>query len=120
MAEILRINGHDYSPFLETDGYSLSHEERNTVKLTDLAGGIHKFRSVVKDVVRVSLSMVPEDVRRQLESDVSALEFTVTYAGASGPVTRTCMTDAGLAATLGYELDDGFYWGTVQLEFYEK
>ena len=117
--ELLRINGRDYGAYIEASGYSYSQEERNAVKITDLSGTVHKTRGAAKDVVQVSLAMVPDSLRRQLAADTDSVGFAATYQGRDGPVTRRCATDTGVVATLGCELDDGLYWGTVQLQFYE-
>lgn len=116
---IFKIGDHDYSGYIEAGGYERSISERGRIRITDLGGVDHKFRRAVKDVLRVTFTLLPEHLRRQLEEDLAAPSFVVTYLGRGGPVSRTCATDTGLVATLQCRLDDGLYWGTVQLEVYE-
>ena len=95
MEDIFKIGSNDYSGYVVAGGIVCSKEERSVVKNTTLDGTIHKHRGSRKDSVSITLGMVPDTVYKALVSDVSALQFSVTYRAQEGVATKTCATDNG-------------------------
>lgn len=120
MNEIFKVGEHDYTMYVVEGGITCTPVEILARKVITMDGVTHKARTGVKDQVRVSMEFVPDSVYRQLVADTASLYFAAVYPCGGGIATKTCCTDTGVIATLKNELDDGVYWDTIELDFYER
>lgn len=88
--DILIINGHDYSPYIERAGYGWSREDldsENTGRTKD--GKMRRSKVTDKRKLSYSLMHMNRAQLAQLDTDLSIPTFTATYLDLHGKQTRT-------------------------------
>ena len=88
--EILVINGHDYSPYIERAGYGWSREDldgENAGRTKD--GKMRRDKVAAKRKLSYTLMHMARAQLAQLDTDLSAPTFTAAYLDLHGRQTRT-------------------------------
>lgn len=88
--DILIINGHDYSRFIERKGYGWSRNDldsENTVRTKD--GKMRRDKITTKRKCSYTLMNMTQEELAQLDSDLSESTFSATYLDLHGTQTRT-------------------------------
>lgn len=88
--EILILNGHDYSSYIEQAGYGWSREDldsENTGRTKD--GKMRRDKVTEKRKLSFSLMHMPRARLAQLDTDLSLPTFSATYLDLHGRQTRT-------------------------------
>lgn len=86
---VLIINGHDYSAYIESDGYSWSREDIDSDKTTRTKNGRLR-RDKIGTKRKLSYSMIPmsRELLAQLDDDLSQPTFVATYLDLHGQYQR--------------------------------
>lgn len=90
MEEVLIINGHDYSRFIERKGYGWSRNDldsENTVRTKD--GKMRRDKITTKRKCSYTLMNMTQEELAQLDDDLSESTFSATYLDLHGTQTRT-------------------------------
>lgn len=118
---ILVINGHDYSRYIQSDGYKWTREDLDSENTKRVKGG--KLRRDKIDTKRkLSFTMMPmtRDLLAQLDSDLSQPTFSATYLDLHGEQTRTfyCSSfpsDLSMVFSDGAELWKGASFSMIEV-----
>lgn len=87
--EILIINGHDYSRYIESKGYGWSREDldtENTVRTKD--GRLRREKITTKRKLSYKLMNMSRELLTQLDNDLSQPTFYATYLDLHGRMSR--------------------------------
>lgn len=87
--EVLIINGHDYSRFIERKGYGWSRNDldsENTVRTKD--GKMRRDKITTKRKCSYALINMTQEELKQLDNDLSESTFYATYLDLHGTQTR--------------------------------
>lgn len=77
---ILVINGHDYSTYIEADGYSWSREDLDSDKTTRTKDGrLRRDKIGTKRKLSYTMRPIPRDILAQLDNDLSQPTFKAEY-----------------------------------------
>lgn len=88
--EILIINGHDYSRFIESKGYGWSREDLDSDKSGRTKDGVMRRQKIsTKRKLSYTMMNMTRDNMAQLDNDLSAQEFSATYLDLHGKMTKT-------------------------------
>lgn len=88
--EVLKINGHDYSQYVESKGYGWSRNDldsENTTRTKD--GKMRRDKITTKRKCSFTLWGMTRELLAQLDDDLSAATFSATYLDLHGVQTRT-------------------------------
>ncbi len=88
--EVLIINGHDYSRFIQTKGYEWSRNDldsENTTRTKD--GKMRRDKITTKRKCSYTLWGMTREELAQLDDDLSESTFSATYLDLHGTQTRT-------------------------------
>lgn len=88
--EVLIINGHDYSRFVERKGYGWKREDldsENTGRTKD--GKMRRDKITEKRKLSYTVMNMSRGLLAQLDNDLSAPTFSATYFDLHGKQTRT-------------------------------
>lgn len=88
--EVLIINGHDYSRFVERKGYGWQREDldsENTSRTKD--GKMRRDKITTKRKLSYTIMNMSRKQLAQLDDDLSAPTFSATYLDLHGRQTRT-------------------------------
>ena len=117
--EVLIINGHDYSQYIERQGYGWSREDldgENTGRPKD--GKMRRDKITTKRKLSCSVMNMTRAQLAQLDNDLSAPTFSATYFDLHGLQTRTFYTSS-FSCTLN-ELSSGDgEWGGASFNLIE-
>lgn len=88
--EVLTINRHDYSAFVEGKGYGWSREDLDSEKTKRTKDGkLRRDKIGTKRKLSFKLMHMTRAQLAQLDDDLSAPTFSVTYLDLHGTATRT-------------------------------
>lgn len=110
MKEVLIINGHDYSRFVERRGYGWTRNDldsENTTRTKD--GRMRRQKVATKRKCSYTLLGMTQAQLAQLDSDLSLETFSATYLDLHGIQTRTFYTSS-FAATCAEVVGDMAEW----------
>ena len=118
--EILIINGHDYSRFIESKGYGWSREDldsENTVRTRD--GLLRRDKIGVKRKLSFRLMNMTRAQLAQLDRDLSQASFSASYMDLHGTMTRSfyCSSFSVTLETAPEGADDA--WGEAAFNMIE-
>lgn len=88
--EVLTINGHDYSRYIERKGVGWSRNDLDsdkTVRTKD--GSMRRDKVTTKRRMSYTMMDMPRDLLAQLDDDLSEDTFPATYLDLHGTQTRT-------------------------------
>lgn len=104
---ILKINGHDYSSYIQSDGYNWSREDLDSEKTTRTRDGkLRRDKIGVKRKLSFTMMDMPRELLSQLDNDLSQATFSATYLDLHGEQTRTFYCSS-FPADLTMILDNG-------------
>lgn len=119
MAEVLKINGNDYSKFVEMKGTNWSRNDldgENTTRTKD--GNLRREKITTKRKLTYKLMHMTQAELAQLDSDLSEATFSATYLDLHGVMTRTFYCSA-FSATLDCVYSDGGEWSEATFNMIE-
>lgn len=108
--EVLKINGHDYSRYVESKGYGWSRNDldsENTTRTKD--GKMRRDKITTKRKCSFTLWGMTRELLAQLDDDLSASTFSATYLDLHGVQTREFYCSS-FSATCAECADDGSDW----------
>ena len=108
--EILIINGHDYSRFIQRRGYGWGREDldsENTKRTKD--GKLRRDKITTKRKLSYTLMTMTRDQLAQLDNDLSNPTFSATYLDLHGQQTREFYCSS-FRADLGEITDQDGQW----------
>ena len=117
--EVLIINGHDYSRYIERKGYGWTRNDldsENTGRTKD--GKMRRDKVATKRKLSYSVMNMTRAQRAQLDNDLSAPTFSATYLDLYGRQTRTFYTSS-FSCTLNELLDGDGEWGDASFSLIE-
>lgn len=87
--EVLKINGHDYSRFLQSKGYGWERNDLDSEKTTRTKDGkLRRYKITSKRKLSFKLMNMTRAELAALDNDLSAPTFSVTYFDLHGEATR--------------------------------
>lgn len=117
---VLRINGHDYSKYVKDDGYDWSRDDLDGPETGRVKTGTMR-RTKVAEKRNLTYSMIPmpEALAAQLDTDLHASEFSVTYHDLHGDQTRQFYCSK-LPGKLRQIIDEkNVMWGNISFNLHE-
>ena len=88
--EVLIINGHDYSRFIQRKGYGWSREDLDSENTQRTKGGkLRRDKIATKRKLSYTLMKMTREQFAQLDNDLSSPTFSATYLDLHGQQTRT-------------------------------
>lgn len=87
--ELLVINGHDYSRFVERKGYGWTRNDIDSEKTTRVKSGkMRRYKITTKRKLSFTMMHMTREQLAQLDDDLSEVTFKVKYMDLHGPVTK--------------------------------
>lgn len=117
--EVLIINGHDYTRYIESKGYGWSREDldtENTVRTKD--GKLRRDKIGTKRKLSYDVFHMSRDLLAQLDEDLSQPTFTATYQDLHGKQIRTFYCSS-FSVDLDMAADDYQQWGGASFNMIE-
>lgn len=117
--EVLIINGHDYSRYIERQGYGWSREDldgENTGRTKD--GKMRRDKITTKRKLSYSMVNMSRALLAQLDNDLSAPTFSATYLDLHGKQTRTFYSSS-FSCTLNELYGEDGQWGEASFNLIE-
>lgn len=88
--DVLKINGHDYSHYIQRKGLDWSRNDLDSDKATRTMDGVmHRAKIAAKRTCSYKLMDLPRAKLAQLDDDLSAETFSATYLDLHGVQTKT-------------------------------
>lgn len=117
---ILVINGHDYTKWIQDGGYSWSRDDLDTDKTTRTKdGSMRRDKITQKRNLTYTMLPMPQSQAAQLDSDLTDAQFEVTYHDLHGQQTREFYCSK-FPANLRQVIDDGnIYWEGISFNLHE-
>jgi hypothetical protein len=108
--DVLIINGHDYSGYVARRGYGWSREDLDSDKTTRTKDGTLR-RDKIAEKRKLSYTMLDmsRELLAQLDQDLSAATFSVTYMDLHGRYTKTFYCSS-FSVTLAETYGDESVW----------
>lgn len=86
---ILIINGHDYTRWVQDDGYNWSRDDLDSEKTTRVKSGtMRRDKITEKRNLTYAMLPMPEEMAAQLDTDLHEPQFSVQYHDLHGDQTR--------------------------------
>lgn len=110
MSEVLIINGHDYSAFVEAKGVGWSRNDIDSDKTTRTkSGSMRRQKIATKRKMTYRMIGMTQDDLAQLDDDLSQETFSAAYLDLHGVMTREFYCSA-FSATLANVRDSSGVW----------
>lgn len=117
--EVLIINGHDYSQYVERKGYGWSREDLDSEKTGRTKDGkMRRDKITTKRKLSYTVMNMSRALLSQLDNDLSVPTFSATYLDLHGKQTRTFYTSS-FSATLQELVDEDGEWGDASFKLIE-
>lgn len=118
--DILIINGHDYSRFIEKAGYGWSREDLDSDKTTRTKDGrMRRYKIATKRKTSYKLTHMTREQLAQLDDDLSPATFNATYHDLHGTMTREFYCSS-FSATMDMAFDEnGEAWSGASFNLIE-
>lgn len=108
--EVLIINGHDYSQFIEGKGVGWSRNDLDSEKTTRTkAGTMRRYKICTKRKLTFKMMNMTQTALAQLDDDLSDDTFVATYLDLHGVMTKTFYCSS-FSATLAECSGDNPTW----------
>lgn len=86
---ILVINGHDYTRYIQDDGYKWSRDDLDSDKTVRVkTGNMRRDKIAEKRNLTYTMLPMPEEMAAQLDTDLHKPQFSVRYHDLHGDQTR--------------------------------
>lgn len=103
---ILIINGHDYSRYIQKSGYGWSREDLDSDKTTRTKDGrMRRYKITTKRKLSYTLMNMTREQLVQLDDDLNEATFQATYWDLHGTMTKEFYCSS-FAANMDMALDD--------------
>lgn len=117
--EILVINGHDYSKFVESKGYGWSREDLDSEKTTRTKDGkLRRDKIGTKRKLSYNMFHMTQAELAQLDDDLSQPTFSATYRDLHGNMTKTFYCSS-FSATLDMVFGEDEAWSRATFNMIE-
>ena len=117
--EVLKINGHDYSEFVEAKGYGWSREDLDSEKTKRTKDGkLRRDKIATKRKLSYTMMHMTREQLAQLDDDLSDPTFSVTYFDLHGQATKTFYCSS-FSATLDTLYDESGQWSGASFNLIE-
>lgn len=117
--DILIINGHDYSRFIESKGYGWSREDLDGDKAGRTKDGIMRRQKIAtKRKLSYTMMNMSREELAQLDDDLSPQQFSVVYHDLHGKMTKTFYCSS-FSATMAAGYERGEEWGEATFNLIE-
>ena len=124
MTEVLVINGHDYSQYVEAKGVSWERNDLDSGKTgrSNLTGEMYRQKVGTKRKVSYRLMNMTRAEFAQLDDDLSAEFCEVTYLDLHGEMTKTfyCSSFKATLDSVYGETTDDSTWADATFALIEK
>lgn len=117
---ILAINGHDYTRWVESDGYKWSRDDLDSEKTVRVkTGNMRRDKITEKRNLTYKMLPMPENLAAQLDADLHAAQFSVRYHDLHGDQTREFYCSK-FPADLHQVVDEGnLMWEGISFNLHE-
>lgn len=117
---LLIINGHDYTRYVKDDGYDWSRDDLDSEKTVRVkTGNMRRDKITEKRNLTFSMLSMPEELAAQLDTDLHASQFSVTYHDLHGDMTREFYCSQ-FPAKLRQVIDEGrLMWSGISFSLHE-
>lgn len=110
--EVLVINGHDYSKYVERKGYSWSRNDLDSPNSGRIKNGTMRRTKVAeKRSLKYNLVSIPQAELAQLDTDISENTYQMTYADLHGVKTGIFYSSSLSAAMVQVKDETGIWEG---------
>lgn len=117
--EVLVINGHDYSQFVEAKGCGWSREDLDSDKTKRTKDGkLRRDKIATKRKLSYKMIGMSRPELAQLDDDLSAATFSATFLDLHGVMTRTFYCSS-FSATLDAVYDEDGEWSGAAFNMIE-
>lgn len=117
--EVLIINGHDYSRYVERKGLSWSRNDIDSENTTRLKSGkMRRDKITTKRKLGYTMFRMTQELLAQLDDDLSEETVSVTYLDLHGVQTRTFYCSS-FSATLAEVQDEESVWESATFNIVE-
>ncbi len=120
-AQLLIINGHDYSSYIQDDGYDWSRDDLDSEKTVRVkTGDMRRDKIAEKRNLTYTMRDMPEALFAQLDEDLHEPFFQATYHDPHGDRTRTFYCSQ-LPGKLRMIIDgSNLMWGNISFSIHER
>lgn len=117
---ILVINGHDYTRWVEDDGYDWNRDDLDSEKTVRVkTGNMRRDKITEKRNLTYKMLPMPESLAAQLDTDLHAAQFSVQYHDLHGDQTRQFYCSK-FPARLHQIIDEGnLMWEGISFNLHE-
>ena len=117
---ILFINGHDYSHYVQDEGYDWSRDDLDSEKTKRVRSGrLRRDKITEKRNLSFKMRTMPEDLAAQLDTDLHGETFHVRYRDLHGEQTREFYCSQ-FPARLQQVVDQGkLLWDGISFNLHE-
>lgn len=110
--EVLVINGHDYSKYVERKGYSWSRNDLDSPSSgRPKNGDMRRIKVTEKRDLQFKLVSIPEKELAQLDTDISNNTYQMTYRDLHGVKTKTFYSSKMSATMVQVDGDEAIWEG---------
>lgn len=117
---VLVINGHDYTRYIQDDGFEWSRDDVDSEKTVRVkTGSMRRDKITEKRNLTYKMLPMPEALAAQLDTDLHDPEFSVQYQDLHGPQTRRFYCSK-FPAKLRQVTDEGrLLWDGISFNLHE-
>lgn len=117
---VLVINGHDYTRYIQDDGFEWSRDDIDSEKTVRVkTGSMRRDKITEKRNLSFKMLPMPEALAAQLDTDLHDPEFSVQYQDLHGPQTRRFYCSK-FPAKLWQVIDEGsLLWDGISFNLHE-
>lgn len=117
---VLVINGHDYTRYIQDDGFEWSRDDIDSEKTVRVkTGSMRRDKITEKRNLSFKMLPMPEALAAQLDTDLHDPEFSVQYQDLHGPQTRRFYCSK-FPAKLRQVIDEGsLLWDGISFNLHE-
>lgn len=117
---ILAINSHDYTRYIQDDGFEWSRDDVDSEKTVRVkTGNMRRDKITEKRNLTYKMLPMPEELAAQLDTDLHDPEFSVQYRDLHGPQTRKFYCSK-FPARLRQVIDEGrLLWDGISFNLHE-
>lgn len=117
---ILVINGHNYTPYIQDDGFEWSRDDVDSEKTVRVkTGNMRRDKITEKRNLSFKMLPMPEELAAQLDTDLHAPEFSVRYQDLHGPQTRKFYCSKFPAKLRQVIHEDALQWDGISFNLHE-
>lgn len=117
---ILIIDGHDYTRWIEDGGYDWSRDDLDSEKTVRVkTGNMRRDKITEKRNLSFKMLPMPEDLAAQLDTDLHAEQFSVRYHDLHGEQTRKFYCSKLPAKLQQITRDEVLMWAGISFNLHE-